>query len=282
MPSWAPRPVPTISAVGVARPSAHGQAMISTATAAVNAAAGLPPTASQPPRVARASTITTGHEDRGDPVGQPLHRGLAVLRLLDQPGHPGQLGVGADPGGLDDQPAAGVHGGAGDRVARADLDRHRLAGEHARRRPPSCPRRTMPSVAIFSPGRTTNRSPTASCATGIRILAPVAQHGDVLGAQLQQRPQRRPGPPLGAGLEVAAEQDEGGDAGGGLQVERGAASAADGERNSCVIPASRVPKNSAQTDQPKAASVPSETRVSMVAAPCRRLVQAARWNGRPP
>ena len=38
MPSWAPRPVPTMIAVGVARPRAHGQAMISTATAAVNAA----------------------------------------------------------------------------------------------------------------------------------------------------------------------------------------------------------------------------------------------------
>ena len=37
MPSCAPRPVPTMIAVGVARPSAHGQAMISTATAAVNA-----------------------------------------------------------------------------------------------------------------------------------------------------------------------------------------------------------------------------------------------------
>ena len=36
-PSCAPRPVPTSSAVGVARPSAHGQAMISTATAAVKA-----------------------------------------------------------------------------------------------------------------------------------------------------------------------------------------------------------------------------------------------------
>ena len=48
MPSCAPRPVPTISAVGVARPSAHGQAMMSTATAAVNAVAALAPTASQP------------------------------------------------------------------------------------------------------------------------------------------------------------------------------------------------------------------------------------------
>ena len=40
MPSCAPRPVPTSSAVGVARPSAHGQAMISTATAAVKANVG--------------------------------------------------------------------------------------------------------------------------------------------------------------------------------------------------------------------------------------------------
>ena len=33
IPSWAPRPQATISAAGVARPSAHGHAMISTATA---------------------------------------------------------------------------------------------------------------------------------------------------------------------------------------------------------------------------------------------------------
>ena len=31
---------------------------------------------------------------------------------------------------------------------------------------------TIPSVAIFSPGRTTNRSPTASSATGTRTSAP--------------------------------------------------------------------------------------------------------------
>ncbi|CAM5270879.1 hypothetical protein SALBM135S_06589 [Streptomyces alboniger] len=46
------------------------------------------------------------------------------------------------------------------------------------------------------------------------------------------------------------------------------------------IPAS--PRNSAHSDQPKAASVPTDTSVSMVAAPCRRLVNAARWKGRPP
>ena len=33
-PAWAPRPTPTMIDIGVASPSAHGQAMISTATAA--------------------------------------------------------------------------------------------------------------------------------------------------------------------------------------------------------------------------------------------------------
>ncbi len=60
MPSCAPRPVPTISAVGVASPSAQGHAMISTATAAVNAAATECPVPSQNPRVATDSAITIG------------------------------------------------------------------------------------------------------------------------------------------------------------------------------------------------------------------------------
>ena len=36
-PAWAPRPVAVITDIGVARPSAHGQAMISTETAATMA-----------------------------------------------------------------------------------------------------------------------------------------------------------------------------------------------------------------------------------------------------
>ena len=62
------------------------------------------------------------------------------------------------------------------------------------------PSTTMPSVATFSPGRTTKRSPTASRSTGMRLLQPVAQHGDVLGAQLEQGPQRGARPALGPGL----------------------------------------------------------------------------------
>ena len=40
-------------------------------------------------------------------------------------------------------------------------------------------------------------------------------------------------------------------------------------------------KQSATTDQPHAASVPMLIRVSIVAAPWRRLFQAAMWNGWP-
>jgi hypothetical protein len=60
MPSCAPRPVPTIRAVGVARPSAHGHAMISTETAAVNASDADPPARSHPASVASESAITIG------------------------------------------------------------------------------------------------------------------------------------------------------------------------------------------------------------------------------
>ena len=53
--------------------------------------------------------------------------------------------------------------------------------------------------------------------------------------------------------------------------------------NGCVMPGMpAVPKNSAHTDQPNAARVPIDTSVSIVAAPWRRLIQAARWNGHPP
>jgi len=47
-----------------------------------------------------------------------------------------------------------------------------------------------------------------------------------------------------------------------------------------VMPAS--PTNRAHKDQSHAAPTPTEMRVSIVAAPCRRLVQAARWNGNAP
>ena len=60
MPSSAPRPTAATSAVGVARPSAHGQATTRTATAALQAEAAGRPAPSQNPRVATARAITHG------------------------------------------------------------------------------------------------------------------------------------------------------------------------------------------------------------------------------
>ncbi len=59
-PICAPRPVPTSSAVGVARPSAHGHAMMRTATAAVNAAEAGAPAPSHAPRAPTAIAMAMG------------------------------------------------------------------------------------------------------------------------------------------------------------------------------------------------------------------------------
>ena len=160
MPSCAPRPVPTMIAVGVARPSAQGQAMIRTATAAVNAwSAGLP--SAQPDQQRDQRDHEHGrHEHRRDAVGQALHRRLRALRLLDQARDLRQRGVVADPGRLHDQPAGRVQRRAEHRVAGDDVDRHRLPGEHGdvdgrRRRRRRCRR----SRSAHRAGRRTGRRP---------------------------------------------------------------------------------------------------------------------------
>ena len=134
MPSSAARPVPTMTAVGVARPRAQGQAMIRTAMVVVIAivrfsVAG-PKTAQSSERGERAED-DRGHEDRGDLVGQPLHGDLGALRVLDEADDLGQRGVVADGGGPDLDGAGGVEGGADDGVAGGLVDREALAGEHA-------------------------------------------------------------------------------------------------------------------------------------------------------
>ena len=98
MPSWAPRPVPTMIAVGVARPSAHGQAMISTATAAVNASSAAWPVQQPADERADRDHEHDRHEHRRDAVGQPLHRRLRALGLLDQPARSGPARCRCRPG----------------------------------------------------------------------------------------------------------------------------------------------------------------------------------------
>ncbi len=62
MPICAPRPVPTMIDIGVARPSAQGQAMISTETAATKAKAmaGGGPKIDQTTKARTATPTTTG------------------------------------------------------------------------------------------------------------------------------------------------------------------------------------------------------------------------------
>ena len=60
IPSRAPRPQAATSAAGVARPSAHGQAMISTASPALTACPAGEPASSQPARVTPAQASTAG------------------------------------------------------------------------------------------------------------------------------------------------------------------------------------------------------------------------------
>jgi hypothetical protein len=118
-----------------------------------------------------------------------------------------------------DQAAAGVDRGAGDGspgpTSTGTGSPVSIDGVDA-----EVPSTTTPSVAIFSPGRTTN-----SVADGqlvdrdLAFLAAVAQHGDVLGAEVEQGPQRRAGPALGPRLEVAAGEDERGDRRRDLEVD---------------------------------------------------------------
>ena len=93
-----------------------------------------------------------GHEDGGDPVGEPLRAGLGACAWVTSRVIWAEQRVRADPGGAHNEAAAHVHGAPGDRVVRPDLCGHGFPGERGTRRRPSCPRRTTPSVAIFSPG----------------------------------------------------------------------------------------------------------------------------------
>ena len=173
MPSWAPRPVPTISAVGVASPSAHGQAMMSTDTAAVNAKSALSPVASQNPSVATASPMITGTNTPDTRSASRCTGALPVcasstsraicasavsapIRVARTTSRPPAFTVAPATSSPGDT-STGTGSPVSMLMSTADV-----------------PASTTPSVATFSPGRTTKRSPTWSCSTGTRRSAPAA------------------------------------------------------------------------------------------------------------
>ena len=101
MPGSAPRPVPTMMAVGVARPRAHGQAITSTATRRISRRRSRRRGSHQKGRRRGRSAITAGTKHARHPVGEPLDRGLAALRLLDQADDRARHRLGADRRWLD-------------------------------------------------------------------------------------------------------------------------------------------------------------------------------------
>ena len=132
MPARAPRPVPTRIAVGVARPSAQGQAMIRTDAKrdGREERAGLGPDDVPGDPGRDGDRQDDRHEDAGDAVGELLDRRLGGLRLLDQPHDLRERRPAADGRRLHVDRAVAVERAADDAVARALLDGDRLARDH--------------------------------------------------------------------------------------------------------------------------------------------------------
>ena len=118
IPRLAPSPVPTMIAVGVARPSASGQVMTTTVIANSSASVDRLPASSHTAKVSAAADQGDKHQPERGPVGQALPGRLGVLRLLHQRDDLRQRGVGADLGGPHPQRAGGVDGRADHCAAR--------------------------------------------------------------------------------------------------------------------------------------------------------------------
>jgi hypothetical protein len=128
MPALAPTPVPTMIAVGVARPSAQGQAITSTATAFTIPASISPANASQSSGGERKQQHRRD-EDGADPIDQALDRRLGALGVRDHARDPAQHGFGADGRHLDQQRAVAIDGAADHLVAGINIHRAALAGQ---------------------------------------------------------------------------------------------------------------------------------------------------------
>ena len=150
-----------------------------------------------------------GDEDRRHPVSQPLDGCLARLGGRDQCCHLCQLGVGTDAGGPHDETTTDVDGRADHAVVDCPPRPGTLSPVSIDVSTADEPSITTPSVAIRSPGRTTNTSPTVELLDRDARLDAVPENGDILGAEAQQCTEGRAGPLLGAALEVAAGDDEG-------------------------------------------------------------------------
>ena len=119
--------------IGVARPRAQGQAMISTEIAARSAwaSAGGGPKAAQARKASPATAMTAGTNQAATASARPWTGARERWASATMATMRARVVSRADAAGDDDEAAGAVEGGAGDRVAGGLLDRHRLAGQHA-------------------------------------------------------------------------------------------------------------------------------------------------------
>ena len=283
MPSSAPRPTAASSAVGVARPSAHGQATTSTATAALQAAAAGRPVPSQNPRVATAQAITHGTNTAAirsasrcalalvpsawltrrvicaSSVSEPTRVARTTSRPLMftvapvtwSPGsHLGRHRLAGDQRGVDRGGPLGHHPVGGDLLPRAG----RRTGPRPRARPPAPAARSRPAAPRPSwrpsAARADKADPDRTRARASRYLpASTAVVTPAAASRYRVCPLACP--------KVNA--------------------------NDIRIPAWPAPPNSsAYSDQPNDAATPTLTSVSIVAAAWPRPSQAARCSGHAP
>ena len=132
IPASAPLPVPTMIAVGVASPIAHGQAMITTPMNAVSARVtrGSGPNRNHATKVSAATTMTAGTKISEMRSAMRWIGAFEPCARCDEVHDPGQGRVTTDPRGAHDERAGGVEGRADDLVADPLRRRDRLAGEH--------------------------------------------------------------------------------------------------------------------------------------------------------
>jgi hypothetical protein len=217
MPWRAATPVPAMIAVGVARPSAQGQAITSTATALISACSQSPLKASQPKKVSSAMPSTTG-------TNTALTR--STMRWI------GALAAWADStmrmmrASVVSAPIAPVRTcSTPSLVDRTAGDRSPTALATGRLSPvisdsSTWLRPSMIAVDGHPLARAdTTMSPTATCSTGVEISAPSRQHAGDRRAQRVQRADRIGRLPLGARLEPLAQQHQRDDGRRGLEVQ---------------------------------------------------------------
>ena len=182
MPFFAPRPLPTMIATGVAKPSAQGQEITSTEIARASAPPSPSPRSSHTASVTTAMVMTTG-TNTPDTLSAALAMGALVaaasetilmiwLRVVSSPTRVASQ-----------RKKPEVFTVAADTWSPASLSTGMDSPVRAASFTAECPSMTVPSTGMLSPGRTTKTSPFFTWSMGTIFSAPFTTTVAVWGAR---------------------------------------------------------------------------------------------------